>query len=218
MILGIYGAGGLGREVYELALIINAKENRWEEIIFIDDSSSNTNESRIPIFSFSETKNKFRDDNLEVCIAVGEPSVRELLFSKLESNNIIIATLIHPEIDIPESSKIGKGTIICKFVSISCDINIGINIYVHPMTCIGHDASIGNHSVISSFVDVAGDCNIGNRSFLAISVVLKQGVNIGDDAIIGLASVVHRDIPNSVIALGNPARPMKNNLEKKVFK
>ena len=128
MILGIYGAGGLGKEVYELASIINAKKNRWEQIIFIDDSSSNTNKSRIPIFSFSEIKNKFPDDNLEVCIAVGEPDIRELLFSKLESNNTSIATLIHPEIDIPESTKIGKGTIICKFVSISCDINIGINI------------------------------------------------------------------------------------------
>ena len=33
MILGIYGAGGLGREVLELARIINT----WEKIIFIDD-------------------------------------------------------------------------------------------------------------------------------------------------------------------------------------
>ena len=48
--------------------------------------------------------------------------------------------------------------------------------------------------------------------------MLKQGITVGDDSIVGLASVVHRDIPNSVIALGNPARPMKNNTEKKVFK
>ena len=33
MILGIYGSGGLGREVLELARIINT----WEKIIFIDD-------------------------------------------------------------------------------------------------------------------------------------------------------------------------------------
>ena len=82
------------------------------------------------------------------------------------------------------------------------------------MACIGHDATVGDHSIISSYVDVAGDCHIGNRTFLAIGVIMKQGIIIGDDSIIGLGSVVHRDIQSSVIALGNPARPMKNNIEK----
>lgn len=37
MVLGIYGSGGLGREVLELAKQINAISNRWSKIIFIDD-------------------------------------------------------------------------------------------------------------------------------------------------------------------------------------
>ena len=32
MILGIYGAGGLGREVLELATIINSQTNKWDDI------------------------------------------------------------------------------------------------------------------------------------------------------------------------------------------
>ena len=218
MILGIYGAGGLGREVYELALSINAKYNKWQEVFFIDDSQKINNLRNIPIYSFEETNKIYGKDNLQVCIAVGEPSTRMALYKKLKSESINIATLIHPEVTIPESTNINEGTIICKFVSITCDITIGSNVYIHPMACIGHDAHIGNNSVISSFVDVAGNCIIGSRVFLAINVVLKQGITVGDDSIVGLASVVHRDIPNSVIALGNPARPMKNNTEKKVFK
>lgn len=218
MILGIYGAGGLGREVYELALSINAKYNKWQEIFFLDDSQDINNLRNIPIHTFEETK-KIKDKNdLEVCVAVGEPSIRMSLYKKLKSESINIATLIHPEVTIPESTHINEGTIICKFVSITCDISIGKNVYIHPMVCIGHDASIGDNSVILSFVDVAGNCIVGNRVFLAINVVLKQGVTVGDDSIVGLASVVYKNIPNSVIALGNPARPMKNNLEKKVFK
>ena len=37
VILGIYGAGGLGREVFELARVLNINEKRWSDIIFIDD-------------------------------------------------------------------------------------------------------------------------------------------------------------------------------------
>jgi acetyltransferase-like isoleucine patch superfamily enzyme len=46
---------------------------------------------------------------------------------------------------------------------------------------------------------------------------MKQGTSIGSNSIVGLASVVHRDIKNDVIALGNPARAMKNNESQRVF-
>ena len=218
MILGIYGAGGLGREVYELALRVNSEEKRWSEIIFIDDSEFVDSLRPIDIFSFSTVLQEVNLDNLEVCVAIGEPSIRESIFRKITDHKIKIATLIHPETTIAESTKIGEGTIICKFVSITCDIIIGKNVYIHPMACIGHDSLIGDHSVISSFVDVAGNCEVQTKSFLAIGVILKQGIKIGKNCIVGMSSVVHRDLPESVIALGNPARPMKKNEKNKVFR
>lgn len=217
MILGIYGAGGLGREVYELARTINYSDGRWKQIIFIDDSPD-FESTRAPIFSLEEALAKFPSGGLEVCIAVGEPLTRQVLFEKIVAREIQIATLIHPAVSIPDSTLVGKGTIVCKFVSITCDIVIGENVYVHPMACIGHDSKIGNNSVISSFVDVAGDCEIGQNVFLAIGVIMKQGVRVGSKAIVGMASVIHRDIPEAVIAMGNPARAMKRNEKEKVFK
>jgi len=42
-------------------------------------------------------------------------------------------------------------------------------------------------------------------------------VKIGDSSIIGMGSVVYKDIPDEVIALGNPARVARKNEDKKVF-
>lgn len=218
MILGIYGAGGLGREVYELALIINDASNRWSRIVFIDDADHVEDFRNIPIYKFTEFRKTNQKENVEVCIAVGEPVIRQILYDKLRADGVDFATLVHPDVSIPRSSTIGLGTIICKFVSITCDVCIGENVYIHPMSCIGHDAIIGKGSVIGSFVDIAGSCVVGENVFLSINVVMKQGISIGDNTIVGLASVVHRDLPSSVIALGNPARPMKNNEGKSVFK
>ncbi len=217
MTLGIYGGGGLGREVYELANVINDANNRWTEIIFIDDAEVVDNPRNALILKFEDLKNRFTLNNVEICIAIGEPAIRKILFGKLIANNLAIATLVHPEVYIPKSTKVGRGTIINKFVSITCDIVIGHNVYIHPIACIGHDSIIGSHTIISSFVDVAGDCNVGDCAFLAINVIMKQGTSIGDNSIVGLASVVHRDIKEGVIALGNPARPMKNNENQRVF-
>lgn len=218
MILAIYGAGGLGREVYELACSINRSKVRWEKIFFIDDSDQVEDLRDVPILKFEAFQKKNTKEDIEVCIAIGEPAIREKVFTKLVLNNIKLATLIHPAVFIPSSTKIGLGTIICNYVSITCDIDISENVYIHPMACIGHDALIGKSSIISSFVDIAGNCKIGCKAFLGINVILKQGISIGDNTIVGMGSVVHRDLPSSVIALGNPARPMKENKNERVFK
>ncbi len=217
MILAIYGAGGLGREVHELAKLINSRNNCWDEIFFIDDGEAISNPRNALIIKFKNLKDKFNLEDVEVCIAIGEPNIRKIIYTKLVDNNIAVATLIHPQVEIPKSTIIGKGVIINKLTSISCDSSIGENVYIHPMACVGHDSVVGKHSVISSFVDVAGDCVVGDCAFLAIGVIMKQCTNIGDNSIVGLASVVHRDIKGGVIAMGNPARPMKNNDNLSVF-
>jgi sugar O-acyltransferase (sialic acid O-acetyltransferase NeuD family) len=218
MILAIYGAGGLGREVYEVAQAINCQKESWSQIIFIDDGSDIKDCRKIPIYSLQNAVEKYSKENIEICVAVGEPALRKLLFEKVVALGIKLATLIHPDVSIPESTIIGDGSIVCKYVSITCDITIGRNVYIHPMACIGHDSNIGDNSVISSFVDVAGNCNVGRNVFLAIGVVMKESISIGDKSIIGMSSVIHGDVPEAVIAMGNPARAMKRNDRERVFK
>jgi acetyltransferase-like isoleucine patch superfamily enzyme len=50
-----------------------------------------------------------------------------------------------------------------------------------------------------------------------MSVPVKETIKIGKDSIVGMGSVVLRDIQDGMIALGNPARPMKENVSKRVF-
>jgi len=218
MILGIYGAGGLGREVFELASVINKMDSRWTEIVFLDDGEVTFNPRNLLIYKFPEVLGKYNAKEIEFCIGIGEPSIRKIIFDRIVSSGFELTTLIHPDVFIPESTTIGRGTIICKFLSVTCDISIGQNVYIHPNVCIGHDAIVGDHSVVSSYDDIAGSCIIGTSTFLAINVCMKQGISIGNDTIIGMGSVVMRDIPENVIALGNPARPMKINEDHRVFR
>lgn len=50
---------------------------------------------------------------------------------------------------------------------------------------------------------------IGDNVWLGGSVTLTPGVTIGDNSIIGAGSVVTRDIPANVIAVGTPCRPIR---------
>lgn len=216
MKLAIYGAGGLGREVCLIAQLLNSKESRWEEIVFVDDGVVEKRLKGLSYFTFDQLVNKNFTD-IEICIAIGEPQTRVSLRERVVEAGLPLATLVHPNVYVPDSSSVSPGCIICNYVSITCDIHIAENVYIHPNVCVGHDARIGSDSVISSFVDVAGNCTVGCQSFIAMGVIMKHGTTVGANTIIGMSSVVNADIPDGVIALGNPARPMKRREDKKVF-
>lgn len=217
MLLGIYGSGGLGREVLELSNQINAILHKWDDIIFIDDTKTEGLFKNHKIYPFEEILKNYKHNDVEITIAIGEPDARKKLWNKISEYKYSFATLIHPNVYITENTKIGYGTTICSGAYISCDVEICENVYIQPQVCIGHDCKIGKHSVLSPSVALAGNCNIGEGVYIAMSVPVKEKVNIGSESIIGMGSVVIRDIPDNVIALGNPARVMKKNTDKKVF-
>lgn len=216
MILGIYGSGGLGREVLELAKIIN-QNKRWDNIIFIDDINKG-NYNHVERYSFEEFLNKFKASETEIVIASGEPAVRELLYNRVVDNQYSLATLIHPTTVIPDDAKIGQGVVVNLGNFISSNVEIEDNVFLQQYVVIGHDSSVKRHSLVSAFVAIAGNCYIGESTYIGMHVPIKENITIGDNVIVGMGSCVLRDIQSDVIALGNPARGMTRNGERRVFK
>ena len=54
---------------------------------------------------------------------------------------------------------------------------------------------------------------IGNNVYIATGSKLIGGVNIGDNVCIGANSVVLSDIPSNSLAVGSPARIVKENID-----
>lgn len=51
--------------------------------------------------------------------------------------------------------------------------------------------------------------HIGNNVWIGANSVILPGVNIGDNSVIGAGSVVTKDIPSNVIAVGNPCKVLR---------
>ncbi len=211
MILGIYGSGGLAREVCDLAQEINKRAEQWEKIVIVADFKKEATKNGVDIFTFNEFKAKFDTNNARLVIAVGEPKVRQSLREEVIASGYTLQTLIHPTAFVGAETKLGDGVIIQFGCFISCNVEIGDSVVVQPNATVGHDSIVGQDSVISSFVAISGTCKIGERAYLGINVPVREITSIGNDSIVGMGSVVVRDIPANVVALGNPARAMKSN-------
>lgn len=214
MHLLIYGSGGLGKEVVDLARRINAVEHHWDIISFIDDFREGTEYYGIHVYKFPEILQLV---DIECIVAQGEPKFREMLYNKLVEQNIPIATLVDPTAIVSSTAKIGVGSIISALVLIHSEVEICENVLIQPLAVIGHDIHIGKHSVFSASVMPGGADYFGERVYIGMSTVIREKLTIGDDVIISMGSVVQRNIEAGLIVMGNPARPMLKNEDGKVF-
>ena len=219
MQLFIYCAGGFGRELFDTAKRISKSNNKWDAICFIDDDPCLGHEFYdTKLFTFDTVLATFDLASFEASIANGEPFIRKSIYDKLKSNHIQFATLVDNTAIVSDTANIGEGVIVTAYCSISSSAVVGNNVALNTKAIVGHDVRLGQHCVVSSLVNIGGACSVGENSYIGMGVQIKEGLVIGKDVIVGMGSVVYYDIPDGVIALGNPARPMRQNIDKKVFK
>jgi len=60
-----------------------------------------------------------------------------------------------------------------------------------------------------SLLELARPVSIGSNVWIGAAAVVLPGVSVGDDSIIGAGSVVTRDIPSGVVAVGSPCRVVR---------
>lgn len=58
-------------------------------------------------------------------------------------------------------------------------------------------------------LEAAQPITIGDNVWLGGGVIVCPGVTIGDDTVVGAGAVVTRDLPSGVVAVGNPARVVR---------
>ena len=89
-------------------------------------------------------------------------------------------------------------------------VTIGDNVMIGPNTAIyavGHP--IHPEPRIQGKLDYGQEVVIGANVWIGGSCVINPGVHIGENTVIGSGSVVTKDIPANVVAVGNPCRPVR---------
>lgn len=90
------------------------------------------------------------------------------------------------------------------------------HIYVGDYTMFGPNVTLATagHPVLPELRGIYGcqynmPVHIGRNCWLGAGVVVLPGVTIGDNTVIGAGSIVTKDIPSDVVAVGNPCRVLR---------
>lgn len=89
------------------------------------------------------------------------------------------------------------------------------HIYVGDYTMFGPNVTVAtaghpiNPELRSKAYQYNMPVHIGRNCWLGAGVVVLPGVTIGDNSVIGAGSVVTKDIPSNVVAVGNPCKVLR---------
>lgn len=207
--IAIFGAGGFGREIACLINRINKLQpDTWNLIGFFDDDDKvwGTCNEYGKVLGGMDVLNQW-DKPLDLVIAIGNPSVLELLVGKIQNHNISFPNLIDPNVEFmdKEHVEMGKGNVICMRCTISTNVKFGNFNLLNVAVGVGHDVSFSSYNVVMPNVNISGGVTIGDSNLFGVKSTVLQYLKVGDRVKIGACSLLMRNAKSDNLYFGIPA-------------
>lgn len=207
MVVGIYGAGGFGREI--LALL--RQTDPQLDFCFIDDAMKGEAHG-CKIYSFDQFCSL--GSERAVVIAIANGNVRSLLSARCAEAGIPEMEVRAPDVVTRDHCVIGIGSILCDRAIITVDVIIGRNFHANVHCYVAHDCVIGDFVTFGPGAICNGNVHIEDFAYIGAGALLKNGLpgkplRIGAGAIVGMGAVVTKDVAPGAVVAGNPARILR---------
>lgn len=155
------------------------------------------------------------NQHLEVQFGVQHGSVKYLLHQFFKDMHGIsddrYVNLIHPKAYLAPSATHGHGLHMEPQSVVHTMANLGFGVTVKQSAAVGHHAILDDYATINPGAVISGFVEVGYASEIGTGASVSNNIKIGERCLIGAGSVVTRDIPDGVIAYGNPCKPIRPN-------
>jgi sugar O-acyltransferase (sialic acid O-acetyltransferase NeuD family) len=209
----VYGAGGLGRDIIELAEAeLDKKE--YEVAGFIDDNKATQNLLILGYKVFSVAS--IAKDSY-IVLAFGDPLIKKKIKKKIKLFGFKSLSIISKDAFISRTANIEEGVIIYPNSVIGSNTILRKDVLICGNVSIGHDVVIEEDSSISFNSSIGGFSKIGMGVYVGSGSHIRDEIEIGNNSLVGMGSVVIKSVESKKIVFGNPAQIKGDKGEKTVF-
>ena len=201
----ILGAGGHGKVVADAALACNC----WREIAFLDDRSEVLRDVLgCPVVGVFDSLGAWTARFSHAVVAVGSGRTRIDLIQTATQFGFIVPTIVHPHSTVSPFAVMSPGTVVMAGAVVNADAVVGPGGIINTAATIDHDCRLEAGVHVCPGAHLAGGVTVGARSWIGIGASVKQGARIGCDVTVGAGATVIDDVPDGLIVVGTPARPL----------
>lgn len=200
----LIGGGGHCRSVIDCVLSLG----KYDDIGIVDNVDCSY-QGITTVGTDDDLKELFHNGWGEAFITVGsigDPTIRKRLFALIKDIGFEVPVIIDPSAIVAKDTLVREGV----FVGKNSVINTGVVIdncgIINTGSIIEHDCSIGAFSHISPGAVLCGEVKVGTDSHIGAGTVVKQNVVVGNSVLVGAGSVLLSNLPDGVIAYGNPCK------------
>jgi UDP-N-acetylbacillosamine N-acetyltransferase len=199
----ILGAGGIAIVAAEIARALG-----MEIVGFLDERPERRGAlfCGAPILGDFDMLPTLHQDVSQAVIAFSHCKLRIGIAQKVLSSGFSLPNLVHPSAVVSKHATLGHGAIIMPATVINAGARIGNNMILNTAASVDHDCSIGDGVHIAPGSRLSGNVTVGNATWIGIGSIIRESIHIGNNVLIGAGSLVLKDIPDSVVAYGSPAK------------
>ncbi|MCA9215552.1 MAG: acetyltransferase [Planctomycetales bacterium] len=206
--LVIVGAGGFGRELYEMlwAAFSPAKHD-FKGFLAQSDQSLNDAGLDVPFLGDPLEYNPEPDDRF--LMAIGYMDARRTLYESLTSRGGTFASFVHPKALVASTAEIGPGAVIYPFAVVSNASVLDDCTHLNYYASAGHDCKIGKYCLLAPYATLNGFVTLEDGVYISTHGVVAPGKTVGRDSKVSAGSCAMQDVTNGAIVFGVPGRQVR---------
>ncbi len=150
--------------------------------------------------------------NLYGLAAIGGAGGRDRLavHELFRMHGVRVEPLVHPQAAVCMTASLGPGTQVLAQAVVAAEAQLGEGCLVNHQAGADHECVLGDGVHLAPGATLCGCVRIGNNVMIGARAVVLPRVTIGENTVVGAGAVVTRDLPPGVVAVGNPARIIRN--------
>jgi sugar O-acyltransferase (sialic acid O-acetyltransferase NeuD family) len=149
-------------------------------------------------------------EQVHFLIAIGGDKGRDriALHGILEQAGLTALSVVHPTAFVAGNATVGAGCHILAGARVCVECAIGMQSIINTQASVDHECVLGAGVHVAPGAILAGCVRVGDFTMIGAGAVVLPRLTIGANTVIGAGAVVTRDVPDNVVAYGNPARVM----------